>query len=92
MPPTCDIFCSTTSPTAGALLATLGLLWAAFGRSWPLLGRYRAALGLSWAPPGRSCAAHGCSWAALGATRKNPLNFDAKNDRFGHPKAPQDEP
>ena len=59
MPPTCDIFCSTTSPTAGA---ALGHSWAALGRFWPLL----VALGpllVALAPP---LAALGLPMAALG--------------------------
>ena len=70
MPPTCDIFCSTTSPTAGAALghswAALDRFWPLLGRSWPLLGRSWPVLGRSWPALRLSWAALGRSWAALG--------------------------
>ena len=55
MAPTCDICCSTTSPTAGA---ALGRSWLLFVRSWPLWSS-------SWSLFGRSWDTLGCSWGAL---------------------------
>ena len=81
MPPTCDICGSTTSPTAGA---ALGYSWSLFGRSWPLLGRFWVALGRFLAPLGRSRA-------ALGTARKKQTKIETKNDRFGRPKALQND-
>ena len=67
------------------MLATLGC-------SWPALGVLLATLGRSWAALGRSWVALGRSWAALGTTPKNHQKIDAKNDRFGPPKASQNDP
>ena len=64
--------------------APLGHFLAALGRSWLLLGRSWVALGRSLAPLGRSRA-------ALGTARKNQSKIDAKNDRFGRPKAFQND-
>ena len=83
----------------------LGRSWGAFGRSWALLGRSWVALGplfvalgplLAALGPllgalGRSWAALGRSWSALGTTCKNHQKIDAKNDRFGPPKASQND-
>ena len=59
--------------------------WASPGRSWATFGRSGAAFGRSWAALGRS-------WAALGTTFKNHQKIDAKNYRFGPPKASQKPP
>jgi len=76
----------------GSFLAALGSFLAALGRSWGAFGRSWAPLGRSWAALGRSWAALGRSWAALGTTCKNHQKIDAKNDRFGPPKASQKPP
>ena len=102
MPPTCDICCSTTSPTAGVALGRSWPLfvrswplwsssWSLFGRSWPLLGRSWLLLGRSWVALGRSLAPLGRSRADLGTTRKSQSKIDVKNDRFGCPKALQND-
>ena len=65
-----------------ALGCLLGALWPLLGLSWPPLGRSWALLGGSWEALGRS-------WGDLGATCKNHQKIDAKNDRFGVPKASQ---
>ena len=79
----------------GTLLAALGTLLAALGtllgRSWDTLGTLLVALGCSWGTLGRSLAPLGRSRAALGTTRKNQSKIDAKNDRFGRPKALQND-
>ena len=66
MPPTCDIFWSTTRPTAGG---SLGHSWAALGRFWPLLaalGSLLVALGPLLAALVPPLAALGPPMAALG--------------------------
>ena len=65
--------------------------WSLFGRCWPLLGRSWLLLGRSWVALGRSLAPLGRSRAALGTTRKNQSKNDAQNDRFGRPKALQND-
>ena len=72
----------------GHFLPLLGLSWPLLGRSWPLLGSSWAALGRSWEALGELLAALGRSWGDLGTTCKNHEKNDAKNDRFGLPKAP----
>ena len=79
-------------PLLGRFWPLLGRSGALLGRSWALLGRSWGALGRSWAALGRSWAALGRSWGALGTTCKNQQKIDAKNDRFGLPKASQNDP
>ena len=79
-------------------MAALGYFLSALGRSGAPLGHFLAALGgswdalgCSWVALGRSLAPLGRSRAALGTTRKNQSKIDAKNDRFGRPKAFQND-
>ena len=79
-------------------MAALGYFLSALGRSGAPLGHFLAALGrswdalgCSWGALGRSLAPLGRSRAALGTTRKNQSKIDAKNDRFGRPKALQND-
>ena len=83
-------------PSWAALGRSFAALGSLLGRSWPLFRRSQAALGPSWPLLGRSWGALGRSWVALGrpsaALRtacKNHPKIDAKNDRFGLPKALQ---
>ena len=72
----------------GALLGALGALLAALGA---LLGALGALLGRSWPLLGPSWVLLGRSWAALGTTCKKHQKIDAKDDRFGPPKASQND-
>ena len=87
-PPTCDICCSTTSPTAGAALE---LLLVTF---WPLLAALGTLLAALGALLGRSWALFGPSWPLSGRSWNDTqklINIDAKNYRFGRPKALQND-
>ena len=67
------------------------LSWPLLGAFWVPLGVFWAPFGASWVPLGGSWGALGRSWGGLGTTCKNHQKFDAKNDRFGHPKASQND-
>ena len=86
MPPTCDIFCSTTSPTAGP---ALGHSWAAIGPLLVALGPPLAAL----VPP---LAALGPPMAALGPLLERHVKIHEismpKMIDLGTPKAPKMSP
>ena len=72
-------------------LATFGRSWAALGSLLVAFGRSCAALGPLLAALGRLLAALGPLLAALGTTFENHPKIDAKNDRFGPPKASQND-
>ena len=103
MPPTCDIFCSTTSATAGAALdhswaglAAFGRSWAALGCSWAALGPLLVALGPLLAALVPPLAALGPPMAALGLLlERHAKTYEASMPKMidlGTPKPPKMSP
>ena len=72
-------------PLLGRFWPTFAPSWAAFGRSWPLLGGPGATHTHTFRRPNTHTYTHG-------TTFKNHQKIDAKNDRFGPPKASQKPP
>ena len=100
MPPTCEILCSTTSPTAGAAFsrswAALCCSWAALGRYWGAPGPLLVALGPLLAALVPPLAALGPLLAALGPLLERHAEIHKistpKMIDLGSPKPPQDGP